>query len=71
MPWPSIFAGPGSDGARVVADLRVRGWPSAFVLDREGRIRAKFVGSVYRPTYTTDDLERAVREVLAAQAAPP
>lgn len=69
MPWRSIFAGPGSDGARLVAHLRVRGWPSAFVLDGEGRIRAKFVGSVYRPTYTTADLERAVRELLDARPA--
>lgn len=66
MPWRSIWAGPGSGGARLVDHLCVRGWPSAFLLDGEGRIRAKFVGSAYRPTYTTHDVERAVRELLHA-----
>jgi thiol-disulfide isomerase/thioredoxin len=71
IPWRSVFAGPGSEGASLVAHLRVHGWPSVFVLDGEGRIRAKFVASAFRPTYTTDDVERAVRKLLATRSARP
>jgi thiol-disulfide isomerase/thioredoxin len=62
MTWRNLWVP--IDGG-VVETLNVTQWPTVFVLDGAGRIRAKFTGSALRPRFATDDVEAAVRRVLA------
>lgn len=64
MTWPQVWAPPDTDDS-LVARLRIKQWPSAVVLDREGTIQARFVGSVYQGRLTIAEVEKAVRKILA------
>jgi hypothetical protein len=65
MTWPSLHD-PLAAGGLISKRLHVASWPSAYVLDAEGRIRAKLLHGELRPNHDPDDLERAVRDVLSA-----
>lgn len=62
MTWPSLHDG-GTDGPLAQA-LGVRAWPSAFVFDADGALRHKFVPTAFRRGWNTDDLHRAVQQLL-------
>lgn len=66
MTWPSFHDGPEGDEntGSIARALGVHAWPSACVLDREGRLRAKFLPTSFRPHWTLADLEAAVRPWL-------
>ena len=59
LTYPAVYDGPGA----TIDDYGVTGFPETFVLDREGRVVAAFVGAI-----ATDEekarLERAVGEAL-------
>jgi peroxiredoxin len=63
MDWPQIWSPPGADDS-LVSQLYIRHWPSAFVLDRQGAIRAKWVGSAYRDRWSMEDVEREILRIL-------
>ncbi len=64
MTWPQVWSPPDTDDS-LVARLRIQQWPSAVVLDRNGAIQARFVGSAYQGRLTMAEVEQAVREILA------
>lgn len=64
MTWPQVWSPPETENS-LVSLLRIQQWPSAVVLDREGAIQARFVGSVYQGRLTMAEVEKAVREILA------
>ena len=55
--WPSFFDGGGTDGP-IATRWGVTGWPTIFVLDHEGVIRARDVRG--------DDLDAAIEKLLPA-----
>ena len=54
--WPSFFDG-GSKSGPIATAWGVRGWPTVYVIDAEGVIRAKDLRG--------DELEAMVRKLLA------
>lgn len=69
MTWPSFFdPGQGPDES-LAARACIESWPSSYVLDAGGRIRAKFLPTIFRTSYTTAEIEAVVRSLL--DAAPP
>ena len=61
MPWRSLWDGPrGTEGPAATAwRVATVGWPSVFVIDERGRIRAKLRGH--------DQIERELETVLSEQ----
>jgi hypothetical protein len=43
--WRSFWNGPDGTGGPIAQDWNVSGWPTLYVLDHEGKIRHKHVGS--------------------------
>jgi len=69
MTWRSVLDGaPGGAGGERARRLGVRSWPSAFVLDRGGRLRHKFLATAFRPRWSTSDLRLAVASLLREEA---
>lgn len=66
MTWPSLHDGPaGGEGTGSIARaLGVRAWPSAVLLDRAGRLRAKFLSTSFRPHWTLADVRAAIHALL-------
>lgn len=67
MTWPSFHDGPADEGdatGSIARALGVHAWPSAVLLDREGRLRAKFLATTFRPRWTLAEVEAAVRALL-------
>lgn len=62
--WRSWFDG-GSTGGPIAKQFSVRGWPTLFLIDHEGIIRNKWVGS---PGGETLDREIEKLVALAAKA---
>lgn len=65
MPWRNLWDGPrGTEGPAATAwDVAAVGWPSLFVLDGQGRIRAKLRGR----EQVEGELERTLRALLAGK----
>ncbi len=66
--WPSIWAPPAPGS--LVERLCVEAWPSALILDREGRIRHVYLNTLYTSGWTLGDVERDAR-LLATQGEAP
>lgn len=63
MTWPSFHDGPADEGdatGSIARALGVHAWPSAVLLDREGRLRAKFLATTFRPRWTLADRKSVV-----------
>ncbi len=56
MTWPHLWVGPAGDDSPICRAWNVQGWPTEYVLDTQGVIRAKGVRMA--------DLDRAVAELL-------
>lgn len=54
--WPNIFDGPGTQG-KIATEWNVRGWPTIYLLDHEGRIVSEGLRD--------QGLEREVNRLLA------
>jgi hypothetical protein len=61
--WRSFWNGPQGTGGPIAAAWNVRAWPTIYVLDQNGVIRAKNVRG--------EALDKAVDELLAAMAKEP
>lgn len=59
--WRSFFAGPG--GGEIAKAWNVSGWPTIYILDENGVIRAK--------NLRDEAMEKKVEELLAERAAKP
>jgi hypothetical protein len=55
--WRSFWNGPEGTGGPISKKWNVRGWPTIYVLDAEGKIRYKNVRG--------DDLDRALEKLMA------
>lgn len=66
MTWRNVWDGSGSESS-MGKYFAIRGLPSAIVLDREGRICGKFVGSIFNQDFTTNDIQRIVETALGKQ----
>jgi hypothetical protein len=43
--WRSFWNGPMGTGGPISKDFRVRGWPTLYLIDHDGIIRQRWVGS--------------------------
>ncbi len=43
--WRSFWNGPDGTGGPIAQAWQIRGWPTLFLIDHQGRIRARWVGS--------------------------
>jgi hypothetical protein len=59
MTWRSWFDGPGTSGP-IATQFKVHGWPTLYVVDHEGTIRHKWVGSP-----GGEVLDKAIEELVA------
>jgi peroxiredoxin len=62
LSWPMLFDGGGTDGP-VSTKWGVRGWPTTYVLDAQGVIRARDV----RDEEMTNAVEELVKEARAGK----
>jgi len=58
--WRSFWNGPDGTGGPISKEWRVRLWPTLFLIDHEGVIRRKFVGSP-----DENVLDEAIDELVA------
>jgi peroxiredoxin len=63
LPYPSIYDGGGSDALEVATRWVVAEYPQTFVVDRSGRIAARFFGAV-----TQQELTDMLKRVAADKA---
>jgi len=66
MTWPQVWSPPDTESS-LVSRLFIRQWPSVIILDRSGKIQAKFVGSAYQGRLTMAEVEKAAWEILARE----
>ncbi len=63
MTWRSWFDGPGTRGP-IASKWNVRGWPTLYVIDHEGVIRHRWLGSPGAAV-----MDRAIEELVRAAEA--
>ncbi len=66
MTWRNVWDRPDSESS-LGKYFAIRGLPSAIVIDREGRICGKFVGSIFNRDFTTSDVKQVVEVALGKQ----
>ncbi len=63
MTWKSFWNGSGGPAGGIASDWNVKGWPTVYILDANGKIRRKFSG--YGGESTDKALNETVEQLLA------
>ena len=58
LTWTNLWLGPEGTGSPVSSAWGISAWPTALLIDRQGRIRHRFVG------VQEDEIRAAVQELL-------
>ena len=57
--WRSFWNGPQGTGGPISTRWGIRGWPTLFLIDAEGRIRHRWLGSP-----STEELDKAIDKLI-------
>ncbi len=45
--------------------MRNRYWPAYYIVDKKGRVRAKYIGETHKNTLQADNIEATIEKLLA------